>query len=287
MSGVRHLAVLGSPIAHSKSPALHEAAYRVLGLPWEYEAIEVASGGLGRFLDSLDDSWRGLSLTMPLKREALPLLDGAGALVGLVGAANTIVLDGDRRHGFNTDVYGVVEALREAGVARPSHVRLLGAGATAASVVAAVARMGATSVAVSTRSPGKPSELTELAERLGIDLAVGGFEAGARGREPDVVISTLPGGTVLDHELPEELRAAVPLLDVAYDPWPSALARSWQAVGGRAHSGLAMLVHQALMQVRVFMNGHPDTRLPDEQGVLAAMRVAVGLGSDPSAIVGG
>jgi shikimate dehydrogenase len=279
----RRLAVLGSPIAHSKSPALHAAAYRALGLPWEYEAVEVPSGGLGGFLDSLDESWRGLSLTMPLKREVLPLLDGADALVGVVGAANTVLLDGGRRRGFNTDVHGVEEALREAGVARPARVLLLGAGSTAAAVVAAVVRMGAVSVAVSTRSPEKAAQLTALAERLGIELVVGGFDLDVR--DPDVVISTLPGGTVLNRELPEELRAAVPLLDVAYDPWPSALARSWQAVGGRVHSGLGMLVHQALMQVRVFVNRDPNLPLPDEHGVLSAMRSAIGFDGAP--IVGG
>ena len=281
----RRLAVLGSPISHSKSPALHAAAYRALGLLWEYEAIEVPSGGLGGFLDSLDESWLGLSLTMPLKREVLPLLDEVDALVGMVGAANTVLLDGGRRRGFNTDVYGVEEALREAGVTRPGRVQLLGAGSTAAAVVAAVAGMGAVSVAVSTRSPEKSGQLATLAERLGIELVVGGLDLSRRDRDPDVIISTLPGGTVLGRELPEELRAAVPLLDVAYDPWPSALARSWQAVGGRVHSGLSMLVHQALMQVRVFVNRDPGIPLPDEHRVLSAMRAAIGLDSAP--IVGG
>jgi shikimate dehydrogenase len=277
--------VLGSPIAHSKSPALHAAAYRALGVPWEYEAIEVPSDGLRGFLGSLDESWLGLSLTMPLKREVLPLLDGADVLVDMVGAANTLLLDGGRRRGFNTDVYGVEEALREAAVTRPARVQLLGAGSTAAAVVAAVARMGAVSVAVSTRSPEKTGRLATLAEKLGIELVVGGFDLDGRDRDPDVIISTLPGGTVLGRELPEELRAAVPLLDVAYDPWPSALARSWQAVGGRVHSGLGMLVHQALMQVRVFMNRDPNLPLRDEHGVLVAMRAAIGLDSAP--IVGG
>lgn len=222
---------------------------------------------------------------MPLKREVLPLLEETDALVDSVGAANTVLLDGGRRRGFNTDVHGVEAALREAGVTRPVHVRLLGAGSTASSVVAAVAGMGAAQVAVSTRSPGRSAELTELAARLGIDLVLGDFDLGSRDRVPDVVISTLPGGTVLDRELPEELRSAAPLLDVAYDPWPSALARSWLAVGGRVHSGLAMLVHQALMQVRVFVNGDPGRPLPDERRLIASMRGAIGLDSGP--IVGG
>src|SRR6478752_1823922 len=91
------LAVLGSPIAHSKSPALHRAAYEVLGLDWEYDAIEVAEGGLATFLGGLDASWRGLSLTMPLKREVLPLLDELDELAAQSQLANTVLIDGGRR----------------------------------------------------------------------------------------------------------------------------------------------------------------------------------------------
>lgn len=280
----RHFAVLGSPIAHSKSPVLHRAAYACLCLPWGYEAIEVGSGGLKDFLESRDDRWHGFSLTMPLKREILPLLGATDELVKLVGAANTVLIDDGRLLGFNTDIDGVTAALLEMGLERPSFVRVLGAGATAASIVTAVARMGASSVAVSTRSPGKAKELATLAERLGITLALVGFDRNdnerimdGEGRMPDVVISALPGGATLDQELALELRASVPLLDVAYAPWPTPLATSWISAGGRVGSGLSMLVHQALLQVRIFLNGDANLPLPDEPLVVDAMRYAVGL----------
>ena len=109
----RRCAVLGSPIAHSLSPVLHRAAYDALGLDWSYDAVEVSEDGLPGFLDGLDGSWRGLSLTMPLKRTVVPLLDEMSARAAQARAANTVVLDAGRRVGHNTDIPGAVAAIRE------------------------------------------------------------------------------------------------------------------------------------------------------------------------------
>jgi shikimate dehydrogenase len=270
------LAVLGSPIAHSKSPALHEAAYRVLGLDWEYSAIEVADGGLAVFLDGLDASWRGLSLTMPLKREVLPLLDERSALVEEVGAANTVLLEGGTRRGFNTDVAGIVGALADAGVTSLEYVQVLGAGATAASVLAASAQLGATRVLVSARDPEKARSLEPLAASLGVELTIRPIVMMDGSMIiPSAVISTLPGGSVIDVPYPEPIRADAVLLDVAYEPWPSALAISWAEVGGTVVSGLDMLLHQAVAQVRVFVTGEETGELAHEAEVVAAMRSAI------------
>ena len=133
------LAVLGSPISHSKSPAIQRAAYGVLGLDWTYEAIEMTGDGLGDFVAGLDDQWRGLSLTMPLKRDVLALLAWRHPLVDLVGGANTVLLSAEGPRGFNTDVQGAVESFASVGVSSLGYVHLLGAGATAASVLVAVA----------------------------------------------------------------------------------------------------------------------------------------------------
>src|SRR5688572_11268753 len=103
----RRLGVLGSPIEHSKSPSLHRAAYAELGLDWEYVAIEVDGPGLPAFIESRDETWRGLSLTMPLKHDVLPLLDGVDEVAVLAGAANTVLFDSAGRRGFNTDVGGI------------------------------------------------------------------------------------------------------------------------------------------------------------------------------------
>ncbi|MEO8263244.1 MAG: shikimate dehydrogenase [Pseudolysinimonas sp.] len=272
------LAVLGSPIAHSKSPALHRAAYDVLGLDWEYDAIEVQDGGLATFLDGLDASWLGLSLTMPLKREVLPLLDGRSPLAGEVGAANTVLLRDGRREGFNTDVSGIIGAFREAGVEALDSVQVLGAGATAASVLAAVSRLGASRVLVSARDPDRARKLEPLAERLGLRLTI--RPLGVMDRSmivPDALISTLPGGTPIDMAYPEEFRQQAVLFDVAYEPWPSTLATSWGDVGGTVISGLTMLLHQAVGQVKIFTTGDPSGDLPGEDDVATAMRAAVGL----------
>jgi shikimate dehydrogenase len=280
----RTLAVLGSPIAHSKSPLLHAAAYRVLGLPWSYSAVEVVEGSLGAFLNTCDASWRGLSLTMPLKREVLPMLASRSKLVETVGAANTVLFDDDGAlHGFNTDVAGIVAAFADHGVTALESVQILGGGATAASVLTAVAQLGATRALVSARDPERAAALEPLASTLGVDLTI--RRLGMMDRSlivPSAVISTLPGtakpGTAESGMLyPEAIREAAVLLDVAYEPWPSVLAKAWTDAGGTVVSGLEMLLHQAVGQVRIFVTGDEDGVLPDELQVIAAMRAAVGL----------
>ena len=275
----RTLAVLGSPIAHSKSPLLHAAAYRVLGLPWSYSAVEVVEGSLGAFVNTCDASWRGLSLTMPLKREVLPMLASRSKLVGTVGAANTVLFDDDGAlHGFNTDVAGIVAAFADHGVTSLDSVQILGGGATAASVLAAVAQLGATRALVSARDPERAAALEPLAAALGVDLTI--RRLGMMDRSlivPSAVISTLPGDVEHGMVYPEAVREGAALLDVAYEPWPSELARSWAAVGGTVVSGLEMLLHQAVGQVRIFVTGHENGTLPKELDVVSAMRAAVGL----------
>lgn len=268
------LAVLGSPIHHSKSPAIHRAAYRVLGLDWEYEAIEVDGGGLPAFLSSRDESWRGLSLTMPLKRDILPLLATRDALVDLVGGANTVVFSDDGPRGFNTDVRGAVQSFRDAGLERIEHAQILGAGATAASVLVAVAQLGARRVTVSARTPDRAKPLSDLALELGVDLVVRPWGVSDRSLiAPDTIVSTVPGGTS-DLLFADAIRESSVLFDVSYDPWPSALASAWSEVGGTVISGFDLLVNQAVGQIRLFLNGS-DAPLPDEPAVIAAMRSAL------------
>jgi shikimate dehydrogenase len=271
------LAVLGSPIAHSLSPALHRAAYAVLGLDWRYDAIELAEGGLASFLRGLDESWRGLSLTMPFKREVLPLLDTASPMVQRVGVANTVLLREGRVEGDNTDVAGIITAFVESGVDRLGHVQILGAGATAASVLVAARDLGARTAEVLVRDPARAAELITVAASEGVELAIGrlsDLETVHGSPVPDAVISTLPGGAARGLVVRDEVRRRSVLFDVAYDPWPSALATVWEAP---VVSGLSMLLHQAIAQVRIFVTGERDGVLPDEERVIAAMRSAVAL----------
>lgn len=275
----RTLAVLGSPIAHSKSPLLHTAAYRVLGLPWTYSAVEVIEGSLGAFINTCDSSWRGLSLTMPLKREVLPMLASRSPLVHTVGAANTVLFDDEGElHGFNTDVAGIVAAFADHGVTALESVQILGGGATAASVLAAAAQMGATRALVAARDPERASALEPLAVTLGIELSIRRLGVMDRSLSvPSAVISTLPGASEHGVVFPQAVREVAALLDAAYEPWPSALSRAWGEAGGTVVSGLEMLLHQAIGQVRIFVTGEERGPLPNEAGVITAMRESVGL----------
>ncbi|MGH3344386.1 MAG: shikimate dehydrogenase family protein, partial [Carbonactinosporaceae bacterium] len=129
MSAGRRAAVLGSPVVHSLSPELHRAAYAALGLAWRYDAIEVDEQRLPAFLDGLDETWAGLSLTMPLKRAVIPLLDEVSEIARDVAAVNTVIFGpaagGRRRTGDNTDVPGMVAALRERGVRQVASAAVL------------------------------------------------------------------------------------------------------------------------------------------------------------------
>jgi shikimate dehydrogenase len=268
---VARLAVLGSPIAHSLSPALHRAAYRVLGLDWEYTAVDVPEGALGAFLNTLDASWRGLSLTMPLKREVLPMLEERTALVEQVGAANTVLFDGGAVRGFNTDVEGIVRALGDHGVRAVRRVHILGMGATAASALAAVRRLGAAEVVVTGRR-AEDAELRRLADDLGIALSFRAAGAPAP-EEVGLLVNTIPG----DLDDVPGVDDAEAFFEVSYDGWPSPRARRRLDAGHPVVSGLEMLLHQAIGQVRIFTTGREDGVLEREAEVVAAMRAAVGL----------
>jgi shikimate dehydrogenase len=276
------LAVLGDPIAHSLSPRLHRAAYDVLGLDWSYEAVPCTGGQLGGFVAGLGSGWRGLSLTMPLKRDVLPLLDRVDDTARLAGAANTLLLEQDAagiviRRGANTDVAGIVRALRMAGVERSSRAVVLGAGATARSALVALARIGVGDAAVAARRPSAAADLRPLADELGVRLRIVPLDdAAAPLRDADTTISTLPGDAAAAVPLPRDLPEAAVLLDVAYAPWPTGIASGWERSGGRVVPGIDMLVHQALIQVRLFAQGDDERELPDEGRVLAAMLASVG-----------
>ena len=268
------LAVIGSPIAHSKSPVMHRAAYRVLGLPWTYGTHEVTSATLGAFMASLDGTWRGLSLTMPLKKDVVPLLETADETARLTGVANTVLMTDDGLAGFNTDVSGIVHPLVAAAVPSLRHVLVLGAGATAGSAVAAATRLGAGLITVAARDTRRAAVVVELGERMGVSVDVVPLN-GVDGLIADVVINTLPGGVAGTVSFSREMRQTSVLFDIIYDPWPTTIATSWTDVGGQVIPGIEMLLAQALRQVRVFVRGDPELEVERETDVIAAMRASV------------
>jgi shikimate dehydrogenase len=253
---VTRAAVLGSPVAHSLSPHLHRAAYEGLGLhDWHYEAIECDEAGLPGLIGGLGSEWAGLSLTMPLKRAVLPLLDTVSELAVEVGGANTVVFAGGARHGDNTDVHGIVQALAEAGVAPPRTATILGGGATAASALAALRELGLGEATLVVRDPARAGETAEVAERLGVTLTVQTFDKIGTVLEVDLVVSTLPAGAADGFA---DLLSGVPaLFDVVYAPWPTRLAEIVAEGGGTVVGGFSMLLHQAVRQVEM-MTGRTD-----------------------------
>ena len=233
-------AVLGSPVRHSLSPALHRAAYEELGLAgWTYDAIECDEARLPGLLDKCGPEWAGLSLTMPLKRAVLPLLDVAAPTVADVGGANTVIFVAGARHGHNTDVHGIVTALAAAGLSAAGPVLILGAGATACSALAAVRRLGADRATVAARDPGRAAGLLAAAERLGMPVQLTDFGASGGMRSWHLVISTVPPGAA-NLYAERILRAdLVPfaVLDVVYQMWPTPLATAAEDTGAVVVSG--------------------------------------------------
>jgi len=251
--------VLGAPIAHSLSPVLHAAAYDALGLTWwRYQAIECDEAGLPALLDSCGPDWAGLSLTMPLKRTVLPLLDRAESLVTEVGGANTVIFAAAQRLGYNTDVPGMVRALAEHGVG-PGKTRsgvgpalILGGGATACAALAALRDLGERSAAVAVRYPVRAGELRSAASRLGMAITLRPFEPGASGGAR-LIISTVPAGAA--DIFAQIFRASVKnppaVFDVVYHPWPTRLATAARQAGAVVVGGFDLLLHQAAGQVEL------------------------------------
>ncbi len=281
-------AVVGSPINHSLSPVLHRQAYQLLGHPWTqaaYGAYEVTAEQLEHFLaltlrgPGEPASWMGLSLTMPLKEEAVRLADHVSSGAALVGAANTLIVRRDGRslprlQAHNTDVPGLVQALAVDGVQRLQRPVILGGGATACSALAAVSQLGANQVDLHVRTPLRAQHALEVAERLGIAVRLQSWGLPLLASLPDAVIVTTPGGSTdaLVAHLSTSSQPLPVLFDVAYHPWPTRLAQWWKDHGGTVLNGLDLLVQQAVDQVRL-MTGVDPLPLPREQ-MVAPMRQA-------------
>lgn len=266
-------AVLGSPIAHSLSPVLHRAAYERLGLSGRtYDAFDVDEAALPGFLSGLDPAeWCGLSLTMPLKRAVIPLLDSVSETALVVGAVNTVLFAQDgTRSGENTDVPGLVAAFAERGITVADTASVLGAGATAASTLAALSSIvSGGRVDIYARSLARGEQLRPVAERLGIELRVYGWAEANTALAGPLVVNTTPAGA--GDELAQSVTKPVgTLFDVLYHPWPTRLAAAWHEAGGTVLGGLDLLIHQAALQVELMTGAHPAQRT----GVVEAMRKA-------------
>ncbi|AFM17156.1 shikimate-5-dehydrogenase, fungal AROM-type [Mycolicibacterium chubuense NBB4] len=248
----RRAAVLGKPIAHSRSPQLHLAAYRALGLDgWTYDRIECTGEQLPAVVAGFGAEWVGVSVTMPGKFAALRFADEATERARLIGSANTLVRSPAGWLADNTDVDGVTGALAVAEVS--DRALVVGSGGTAPAAVVGLVSLGVRDLTVVARNAQKAAELVGLAERCGArarwcDLE---HEALAQAvRDVGVVVNTVPADAVAPFA--PTLADTPVLLDAIYDPWPTPLAAAVQAAGGRVVSGLQMLLNQAYTQVELF-----------------------------------
>jgi shikimate dehydrogenase len=265
VTGARKAAVLGSPIAHSRSPQLHLAAYRALGLTdWTYERIECTADQLPSLVGGFGPEWIGLSVTMPGKFAALAFADEHTPRAELVGSANTLVRTAHGWRADNTDVDGVIGALGSAagwgGGKSPASAVILGAGGTAPAAVVGLAALGVEQVTVAARNVDKAARLLQIAESAGVSAQycpLDGPELAGQVARAAVLVSTLPAVAAADYAV--ALAAAPVLLDAIYDPWPTPLAAAVTAAGGTVISGLQMLLHQAFAQVEQF-TGQPAPR---------------------------
>ncbi|WP_411157498.1 shikimate dehydrogenase [Nocardia otitidiscaviarum] len=257
---VRRAAVLGSPISHSRSPQLHLAAYRALGLDWTYERVECTAEQLPGFVDGLGPEWVGLSVTMPGKVAALDYATERTDRAELVGSANTLVRTDTGWRADCTDVDGVRGALEGGGVVEVARAVVLGAGGTARPALLALADLGAHTVTIVARDRGRAADTLDLAARLGMSAEVIGFDAEALGfvcSDVDTVVSTVPAAAAAT--VADAVAQAPVVLDAIYDPWPTPLADAVARAGHTVVSGLQMLLNQAYGQVEQF-TGKPAPR---------------------------
>lgn len=260
----RRAAVLGKPIVHSLSPVIHNAGYQALGLNFSYTAIECDEPELAGLIKGFGPEWVGLSLTMPLKEVALTVAGSSSDMARALGAANTLVRRDNYWYADNTDVSGMVMALRAAGVAKAASLAILGAGGTARAALGAAVQLGIRRVVLFARRPEVMDEFNPIAQSLRLSLTYMGWSEAARAAMHDVVISTVPKGAADDLQI--RWRPSTVVFDVVYDPWPTPLAASAERAGCRIVSGLDLLLAQALGQFELFTGYQPP---------VAAMREAL------------
>jgi shikimate dehydrogenase len=264
--------VVGSPIEHSLSPVLHTAAYKHLGLDFAYGKSEVLAGGLIDFLDSSDAV--GVSVTMPLKHEAFDLAVSHDEYSLTTGVSNTLVRSASGWRGFNTDVYGICQALSI--VSEPRVTVVIGSGATARSGMVALSILFPnTEVHLVSRNQDAGVALEVFGKKLGLNVSI--WPANVQTlMSADLVMSLVPAGSYA--ELWEEIQrsgnsSSGTLFDVAYNPWPSKAGLAWDH--STVISGIEMLIWQAIEQVQLFASADSSIGEIDRSALYSVMKEAV------------
>ena len=261
-------ALIGSPVAHSLSPAIHRAAFEAAGVDWTYVSFDVAGGRADAALDAMRTlGIAGLSVTTPHKEQVAECVDGLAQAAAQLRSVNTVVVEDDGRLvGHSTDGHGFVKALEAEGI-DPSgiHVAVIGAGAAARSIVSALDRAGAGSIVIVNRTRSKADDVARLAPITGrvaaddpteqlakADLIVNATSVGF-GIAPDE-----PGALPID---PSVLHCEHLVADLVYHPLDTALLAAARKAGARTFDGLGMLVHQAALQQHLWLGQMPDVRV--------------------------
>ncbi len=238
-------AVLGSPIAHSLSPLIHSLAYEYLGLTAHYEAIEVNAGALTKFLNQTDKTC--LSLTMPLKEEAMKVADVISDVATRISCGNTLSLNEGVWSLTSTDVSGFDKALKMHGIDTVDSVLIIGAGATARAAMAAVSAI-TKSVSVVSRNSEREAAINKAS---GINVSYLPWKLTDEINDADLVINTTPNQAA-DFFLSGIDKPRGTLFEVLYHPWPTAISRAWSETQAQVIDGLDLLIHQAIAQVEIF-----------------------------------
>ncbi len=253
----RVAAVIGSPVQHSLSPALHNAGFRQLGLDWVYVALEVQPGDAHVALQAMRTfGLGGLSVTMPHKEAVALAVDELDPAATALQSVNTVVPAADGRLvGHSTDGAGFIASLAAHGVdVAGRSVCLLGAGGAARAISDALARAGAGRIAVVNRTFSTAQHTVALAGGVGVIGAAGDI------RDADIVVNATSIGMGSD-DIPCDaalLRAGQVVADIVYHPRDTALLRAARAAGATTVDGLAMLVHQAVLQQVLWHGARPD-----------------------------
>jgi len=265
----KHFAVLGDPIEHSLSPKIHAAAYQTLGHDWDYTRFQVALGSLQHFVKSEGNRLTGMSITMPLKREASDLATTRDSLVELTGVANTLIRTEHGFSAFNTDVYGVSQSLSSCFANPVGQVAILGAGATATSALVSISQNApAAQITVYLRDAAKASAILDFANGLELELEVAALEDYQSAK--DLTISTVPNEVLSSFAIEKSTGW---LLNANYSSLESSFTASFSP--DRRVDGKTMLLWQALAQIRIFVSGDPDLPLPNEALVFESMSNAL------------
>jgi shikimate dehydrogenase len=263
----RIAAVIGDPVRHSLSPRLHNAGFAALGLDWTYVACPVAEGEAAKAVEAMRTlGIEGLSVTMPHKKSVASAVDDLSPTAAKLGAVNCVTRDGGRLVGENTDGIGFVDSLRSQLQMDPDGLTIVivGAGGAARSIALATAEHGA-NVGILNRTAKSAERLVEI---VGASSSVVQEEAI---RDADLVVNATPLGMNKDDPLPFDLNflsKGQSVVDLVYEPEKTALLTEAESLGVTTLNGVAMLLHQAGEQFRLWTGCEPP---------LQTMAQAVGL----------